>query len=373
MENNKLANWRELIPLLGIGILGGLIGAGLMFGWLHGGGRTSLSQTSLNGQNLVVQEDSAVISAVQKVSPSVVSISFTSQVQNLFGRVYEAKGGGTGFIVSQDGLIVTNRHVVQGQDKLQVITADGKSYDAKVMTIDSMNDIAIIKISASNLPVVEFGDTSKLQVGQKVIAIGNALGQYQNTVTSGVVSAIGRVITAGDGNGKTETLENVIQTDASINPGNSGGPLINLAGQVIGINTAVDQQGSQIGFAIPVELAKTSLASYLKSGKITRPFLGINYINISKELAATQKLPVDEGAIIVKSSQNTAGVQAGGPADKAGLKEGDIIQAIDGQNITANKGLLTLLQSHQPGDTITLKVLRDGKKIDIKVTLGESK
>jgi serine protease Do len=360
----------NFIAVLGVGLVGGLVGA-----WLASGlglARTSATSLSPSHQNLVVQEDSAVVSVVDKVSPAVVSITFHATVQGFFGQVLQQQGGGTGFIVSKDGLIMTNRHVVQNQNDLEVTTVEGKSYKAKVVAIDSLNDFALIKIEAANLPIVDFGDTSALKVGQRVIAIGNALGQYQNTVTSGVVSAIGRVITAGDGAGSTETIDNVIQTDASINPGNSGGPLINLAGQVIGINTAVDTQGSEIGFAIPIEVAKTGLESYLKNGKIVRPYLGIRYLNISKELAARENLPVDHGALVTTDGGQGSPVSAGGPAARAGLKEGDIILSINNEAIEPGLGLVSILQKHSPNETVNLEVLRDGKKQTISVKLGEA-
>jgi len=231
-----------------------------------------------------------------------------------------------------------------------------------------------VKINASNLKVIELGDSDRLKVGQQVIAIGNALGEYQNTVTKGIISAIGRTITAGGGDGTSEKLEGMIQTDATINPGNSGGPLVNLAGQVIGINTAIDLQGTQIGFAIPINSVKSALDSYATSGKISRPMLGIRYVNITKELAALNKLAVTQGALVTKGSNaGESAVTPGGPADKAGIKENDILVSIDGKEIDENNSIISLLRAYKPGDTITIKILRAGAEKQVQVKLGELK
>lgn len=325
-------------------------------------------------EKVTVEEESAITDAVKKVSPSVVSILTTRNVQDyFFGETLQQKGGGTGFVVTADGLIMTNKHVASMADKLTVLTSDGKSYDAKTVALDPTNDIALIKIDAKDLPVVELGDSDSLEVGQSVIAIGNALGEYQNTVTTGVISSRSRSITAGDSTGSGSRLEGVIQTDAAINPGNSGGPLVNIKGQVVGINTALDQQGQSIGFSIPINIAKSALQSYLSKGKIVRPMIGIRYVALTKDIATLNKLDVSAGALVIAGQ--TAGELAvipGGPADKAGIVENDIITAINDEKIDENTGLATLLNKYQPGDEVELTVLHKGKEAKVKVTLGET-
>ena len=284
--------------------------------------------------------DSTVVNAVAKVSPSVVSVVSTRNVQSFFGPVQQT-GAGTGFIIKSNGLIATNRHVVSGTGTYKVLTADGKSYDATVAAEDTFNDLALLKINATGLKAVELGDSDKLKVGQQVITIGNALGEYQNTVAKGIISAIGRTINASDGTGTSEKLEGMIQTDATINPGNSGGPLVNLLGQVIGINTAIDTQGAQIGFAIPINSVKSALDSYATTGKISRPMLGIRYINITKELAALNKMSGTQGALVTRGDNaGELAVTPGGPADKAGIKENDVLISINGTNIDENNTLI---------------------------------
>ncbi|MBU1092210.1 trypsin-like peptidase domain-containing protein [Patescibacteria group bacterium] len=361
------------------GMFGGIVGGALLVALFLWGGlyrtSTGLSTTGRGNQEtkVTLQEDSAIIEAVKQVSPSVVSIVSTRNVQGFFGN-FEQTGAGTGFIIQANGLIATNKHVVSDQAKYTVLTSEGKSYDAEVVATDSLNDLALIKISATNLKAVDLGDSDALKVGQRVIAIGNALGEYQNTVTTGVVSAMGRSITAGSSDGTSEKLEGLIQTDATINPGNSGGPLVNLAGQVIGINTAIDLQGSQIGFAIPINSAKSAIDSYVASGKISRPMLGIRYINITKEISALNDLPVNMGALVVAGDgANQPAVTPGGPAAKAGIKEGDIIISIDNQKIDENHSIISILRKYKPGGTIAVKLLHDGKEVKVSVKLGELK
>lgn len=325
-------------------------------------------------QTLNIQEQSVTIDVVKKVSPSVVSITAIQSRLDFFGRVQKAKGAGTGFVVSADGLILTNKHVVSDANaEYSVFTSDGKEYKAEIKATDPVYDIAFVKIDAKGLAPVEIGDSDKIQVGQSVIAIGNALGQYQNTVTTGVVSAIGRAIEAGDETGsEAETLENMIQTDAAINSGNSGGPLINSGGQVIGMNTAVDQQGQGLGFAIPINFAKSALASVKEKGKIVRPMIGVRYVNITKEFAARNELSVDHGALIYASGGDLA-VLPGTPAAKAGLKEGDIITKIGDTEIGEGRSLLGTISKYKPGDKVTIIYVRDGKEHKVDLTLAEGK
>lgn len=323
-----------------------------------------------------IEENSGVVEAVKKVTPTVVSIATTTKAMSVFGDVVEQEGGGTGFIVTNDGLILTNKHVITGASEVTVITSDGKDYKGEVVATDPLFDFALVKIEAKDLPVAELGDSDALEIGQRVIAIGNALGEYDNSVSVGVVSGRARSITASDRfGGNSSRIEGLIQTDAPINPGNSGGPLVNIQGQVIGINTAIDTQGNSIGFALPVNSAKVALNSYLKKGKIIRPFMGIRYINITKEFAAVNGLDVTAGALIIagEGQGETLAVIPGGPADKAGLAEGDIITEINGEKLTENKSVITLLSNYAPGDKVEVKYLRKGEEKTTEVTLGEMK
>ncbi len=323
-------------------------------------------------EKVTVEENSAIISAVEKVSPAVVSIVTKRDILSFWGEVFQQKGKGSGFILTSDGLILTNKHVVKGINELTIITSDGKNYLGKIVALDPLGDIALVKINAKNLPVVELGDSDKLKIGQRVIAIGNALGKYANTVTSGIVSARARAITATDFLGQASRFEGLIQTDAAINPGNSGGPLVNLEGQVVGINTAIETQGQEIGFAIPINFAKQAIKSYLEKGKIIRPFLGVRYILITKDFASLNNLPVDKGALLVRgSSYKEPAVIPNSPARKAGLREGDIIIAINDEKIDENKGLSSLISQYEPGDEIEILYLRNGKEKRVKVRLGE--
>lgn len=333
-------------------------------------------------EKLVVEESNAVIDTAKKIGPSVVSITQKGQAQNIFGQIYQTEGAGTGFIITNDGLILTNRHVAGSQNTVYdvnttytVLTADGKSYDAQVKSVDPTQDIAVLKIDAKNLPVAELGDSDQLQVGQYVVAVGNALGEYQNSVTLGVVSGRNRKIQASDSSGgSSETLDNLIQTDAAINPGNSGGPLVNLKGQVVGINTAVASNAQGIGFAIPINAAKSDIESIQKTGRIIRPYLGIRYVQITPEIAKSENLPVDYGALVIRGQGLTdLAVVPGSPADKVGIKENDIIEEINGEKINENSSFLSLLQQYQVGDEIELKVLSGGKEKTVKVKLEERK
>jgi serine protease Do len=251
---------------------------------------------------------------------------------------------------------------------------DGKKYDATVLSRDPVNDLALVKISASNLATLTLGDSSNLQIGQKVIAIGNSLGQYQNTVTTGVVSGIGRSITAGGTDSGSEQLDGVIQTDAAINPGNSGGPLLDIGGSVIGINTAIDSQGQLVGFAIPVNDIKSDVESFKKTGKITKPFLGVRYVLVNQTIKDENKLSVDYGALILSGGTvSSPAVVKDSGADKAGLREGDIILEVNGTKVDQDHSLAGLMKNFSPGDQVKMKVLSGSSSKDITVTLGESK
>ncbi len=355
------------------------------------------SKSANNAQTLQIVEDSATVAAVEKVTPAVVSIVVTKDLSGIyqnqfpfndfwFGipfnfnlpQVPEGKqeiGGGTGFIIDADkGLIVTNRHVVDDeQAEYSVVTNDGQSYDAKVLARDAFNDLAILQVTAKNLVSVELGDSDSLAIGQTVIAIGNALGEYSNTVTRGVVSGIGRTILAGGSSG-SEKLEGIIQTDAAINPGNSGGPLINLAGQVIGINTAIDRQGQLVGFAIPINSVKKIIESVEQYGRIVRPYLGVRYILINEEIATKNNLAINYGALIVRGENSSElAIIPGSPADKANLRENDIILEIDGQKIDSDNSLAKIIQKYSPNDEMKLKIWRQGEEKEVVVKLEEYK
>ncbi|MBI4049711.1 MAG: trypsin-like peptidase domain-containing protein [Candidatus Doudnabacteria bacterium] len=346
-----------------------------------------------------VNEDSAVVEVVKKSSPAVVSIIISKDLNKIpgyssspydFGPFFfdpffdfrnknETKpnvqevGGGSGFIISKDGLIATNKHVVADEDATYtVLTNDGKKYDAKVLSRDPVNDLALVKIEAQDLPTLSLGDSSNAEIGQKVIAIGNSLGQYRNTVTTGVISGIGRTITAS-GAGGSEQLEGVIQTDAAINPGNSGGPLLDIGGSVVGINTAIDAEGQLVGFAIPVNDLKSDIENFKKFGRIIKPFLGIRYVLVNQSLKEENNLPVDYGVLIVSGGNKLPGVIPGSAADKAGLKENDIILELNGNRINQDNSLAGLLKNYNPGDTVKMKILTGGVEKEITVTLGESK
>ncbi len=339
----------------------------------------------LSTQNVqILNEESVITNVVDKVSPSVVTVSIT-QTRSI-GRMFEIdpqdpwgmfrprqgreqkveQDIGTGFVISEDGVIVTNKHVVSETNaKYKVITKDDKTYDAQNIYRDPSNDLAIIKINATGLQPVTLGDSTQLKVGQMAIAIGTALGEFRNTVTVGVISGLGRGITAGSPfEGAVERLDNVIQTDAAINPGNSGGPLLNSAGQVIGVNTAVSGEGQNIGFAIPINVIKESLDQFSKTGKFQRPFLGVQYKMITRDLALLNEVP--EGAYVQD-------VVVDSPADTAGIQAEDIITKIDGNRITeAGGGLAKIIASKKIGDQIAIEIWRNTETKTVTATIGES-
>ncbi|OGD32029.1 hypothetical protein A3C91_01580 [Candidatus Azambacteria bacterium RIFCSPHIGHO2_02_FULL_52_12] len=281
---------------------------------------------------------------------------------------------GTGFVVSSDGLILTNKHVVSEEGaEFTALLNNGDKYPAKVLATDPVQDIAIVKIEKKNLPFLELGDSDTIATGQTVIAIGNALGEFRNTVSIGVISGLRRTITA-QGGGTSETLDDLIQTDAAINPGNSGGPLINLNGKVIGINTAMSQAAQNIGFALPINKAKRDLEQVRKTGEITYPFLGVRYVLVDKELREKNGLPVDYGALIARGETSAdLAVTPGSPADVAGVIENDIILEVNGQKITKDNPLAKMIQNSKVGDALKLKILHKGQEKTISATLAERK
>jgi serine protease Do len=328
-------------------------------------GDVASSPNADNVSDVRIEESSAVIEAVDKVTPAVVTIRASG------GVLGSANGTGSGFIYDSAGWIVTNRHVVADASELLVVLNDGRQFPGEVYGIDTLTDLAIVKIDATDLPVAPIGSSADLKAGQLAIAIGNPLG-YENTVTTGVVSGLGRQIRASDAQQtSSEQLNNLIQTDAAINPGNSGGPLVNSVGQVIGVNTAVNADAQGVGFSIPIDVAKPIMQQALDGQELVRPWIGVYYVPIDPALAAEQDLPVDYGALIGTADGSGQAVFPGSPAEAAGLQAGDIIVAIDGEQLNADSDLSTLILPHAPGDTITLRILRDNSAREVQVTLGE--
>ncbi|MDP9271321.1 MAG: trypsin-like peptidase domain-containing protein [Chloroflexota bacterium] len=352
-----------------VGIVSGSLSSIAIVNLMHPAGATTAGGSSASNAltgSVTITESSAVINAVRAVAPAVVTISSRAAASG------SAAGGvGSGFIFDARGWILTNRHVVSGATTLEVRLNDTRVFPATVYGIDTLTDLAIVKINASGLPVARLGVSAELKPGQLAVAIGNPLGTFENTVTTGVVSGLGRQITAGDaGNQSSEQLNNLIQTDAAINPGNSGGPLIDSGGQVIGVNTAVSQEAQGIGFAIPIDVAKPILAQALAGRRLARPWIGVFYTPVTKELAATEHLSVDHGALVRSSDSTAPAVFPGSPAEAAGLKAGDVILSVDGASVDGDHELSTLILPHAPGDTLTLSVLRAGSTSDVKVKLG---
>lgn len=326
-----------------------------------------------DGNKIVTQEEENLSNVVAKVSPSVVSIITQSQTNDFYLGSSTEEGAGTGIIVSKDGYIMTNKHVIAGVNTVGVALSDGTTYtNVQVLGTDPLNDVAFLKIpNVNDLPAAELGDSTSIRVGQKVIAIGNSLGQYQNTVTSGIISGTGRPVSAQAGNA-VETLTDLIQTDAAINPGNSGGPLLNLQGQVIGINTAIAADAQGIGFSIPIGATKGILKGVLAGNGVQRAYLGINYVPITADVSEFYKLPVKKGAYVFNGEGKTA-VAANSPADQAGIKDKDIIIKVGDIEVGDRGSVSSLVAEYGPKDTIKLTILRDGKTINVSATLTEFK
>lgn len=351
---------------------------GLALGWM-GYEKSSTPLTFLSSGadgNSANFTEGSIADTAEKVSESVVSIVTSTKTTDYFGQSYDSSAAGTGIIVTEDGYILTNKHVVNGASKVTVILDDGTTYeDVEVVATDPLNDIAFLKIKdVSGLKAATLGDSKTINVGQQVIAIGNALGEYQNTVTSGIVSGTGRSVTATDSTGSNmETLSDMIQTDAAINSGNSGGPLVNAAGQVIGINTATSATAENMGFAIPISSVKGMLAQLKDGGKAERAYLGVYSVVITPEVAKAYNLPVESGSYLYSSSSYSA-ILKDSPAAKAGLKDKDIVTAVNGVKVGAAGSLSDLIGEYKPGDTVQLTVVREGKEIAVNVTLeGYSK
>lgn len=337
----------------------------LVFGTLTGAGLVS---------HAAAQQEMTKVEVVEKVGPAVVTVYNMTTGPSLFGQSSEAQvqGAGTGFIISEEGYIVTNWHVVDGGDAFQVILQDGTPVDAELIGIDARDDLAVVKIDPAEVPaVVSFGDSDALKPGQDVIAIGSPLGAFTNTVTAGIVSGVGRNQLAAQDQAQCQDYSNLIQHDAAINQGNSGGPLFNLQGEVVGVNTLgipTNEQGLPVQglfFAVPSNTVEAMVTQLIETGSIRRAYLGVTFYELTPEMARTYELPVDYGALVSE-------VAGDSPAADAGLARNDIITAINGTAVEQNQTFSELMLQQQPGDTVTFTVLRDGQTSDVQVTLGEA-
>jgi serine protease Do len=412
---------RLMALVLALVFISALVGAvfGFMGGSLANGFNPSLQKffnstfkknggTSGNdaSKNTVVEEESSTISVVEKSSPSVVSIVISKDVpkyRSMFNDPFgffdpfggsnnpnnpdnnssggsstekQKIGGGTGFFVSDSGMVVTNRHVVSDATAdYTVITNDGKEHTATVLARDPVRDIAVIKIDGSGYPVMNLGDSDNLKIGQTVIAIGNSLGEFSNSVSKGIISGLKRKVTAGSSfGGDEETLSGIIQTDAAINPGNSGGPLLDINGDAIGVNVAMAQGAQNVGFALPINQVKKIIDQVKTQGKISTPYIGIRYVIVDDTIQKDNNLPFNYGALVVRGQRMTdLAVIPGSPADKAGIVENDIILNINGDKITADNQLADEVAKFNVGDVVTASVWHKGETKDYKITLEERK
>jgi serine protease Do len=416
-----------------VSLVAGAVGGLIVFGLLWHGYAAGLRQSFFGVSNSMAVasstsaaelHDAVVVDVVKKVNPAVVSITisqtgaqiakensdngsddnsqsdpFDQFFNNFFGlpapdqtptpsqpteptepngsknqnpNQLQEVAAGSGFFVSSDGYIITNKHVVDTPGAVYTVyTNDGKTHAAKVVARDPLLDIAVVKIAGSGYPALALGNSDDIQVGQTAIAIGNALGEFSNTVSVGVISGLGRSIQAGDDMGSTESLNQVIQTDAAINPGNSGGPLLNLEGQVVGINVAVAEESQSIGFALPVNTLNGVLASVRQTGTIVRPYIGVRYTPINEDVKEQYNLSVDNGDLVIKGDgSDSPAVLPGSPAAKAGLKENDIILTANGVTIDLNHDLASMIEQMKVGDKVTLTILRAGKTMTVVVTLA---
>jgi len=378
MSKNKIVYMFLVVVIAGVSALTGAAAGGFAVYQVVGmkqNADQAISDPSVKlpqaSQSLVLNStdvETAVTQAVQTVSPAVVTVVASIQGQpNFFGQAGDQTVSGSGFFISDQGYVLTNNHVVEGTTEVKVVLLDGTEETAKIIGTDRYSDIAILQVDGNVPAVAKLGNSDLLQPGESVIAIGSPLGDFKNTVTVGVVSATGRAIDTGQG----YQVESLIQTDAAINHGNSGGPLVNLAGEVIGINTLVIRgSGSSdvaegLGFAIPVNTAQAMAQQIIANGYVSRPYMGINYQAISPNIAAMYNLPVKWGIYV-------EAVADGSPASTAGLQKGDIIASLDGVQLDETHQYLNMLYTYKPGDTITLGIYRDGKELDLKITLGEN-
>ena len=379
------------------GLLATLLVVGFSgFSWLFSSGNLERFSKNTDVSPAIVsllEEESATIHVVEEVAPAVVSVL----VQKPRGEIYQSTpygnyfffpetlsqeeaeelveiGGGTGFFVTSDGLVVTNKHVLLDETaSYVVVTNDGEEFSATIVAVDPFLDIGVLQVRGSDFPTVTFGDSQNIQIGQTVIAIGNSLSEFRNTVTKGVISGIDRQIRAGDFGGSTELIEEAIQTDAAINPGNSGGPLINLFGQVIGMNTAIRSDAQAIGFAIPSHEIQRAVKSVTTSGRIARPWLGVRFTILTKEDAVKRALGVTHGALLIDGNdpQTEPAIVPGSPAQQAGLLEGDIILSVNGEEVSVQETLGEIIRRHEPGEIILLEIWRDDQIQQINISLTE--
>ena len=376
--------WLNLLPAAMI-FFALAVGGGWLGAWAENHGKTAIATSTEAKQQYISNESQLIASIAKNVGQSVVSVDVTGTdtSTDFFGitQRQQTQAAGTGFIISSDGIIVTNRHVVpSGTTSVSVTLSDGTRFDnVQVVgrTSDSSSqDIAFLKIGnldGKTLTPVTLGDSSRMQVGDKVIAIGNALGQFQNTVTTGIISGYGRDVVAGDQSSlqSSENLTDLFQTDAAINEGNSGGPLVNINGEVVGINTAIASDAQNIGFAQPIDDLKALISSVLDSGRLQQPYLGVRYVSLTNDLAHEFNLKVTRGAYIT-SGDNEPAVVSGSPAEKAGLKDHDVITKVNNLTIDDKTSLTGALSRFKVGDKVTLTVVREGKTITIKAFLGNA-
>lgn len=360
-----------LLACLSLGFVGGWFGS-------RSGGVQNITTPEAK-QQIIASESQLINEIATTVGPSVVSVNVVtnSGARSFFGESLQQRGAGTGVIISEEGIIITNRHVVPvGTDTVSITLSDGTSLeDVSVIGRTAASDpldIAFLKINdrkGKSLTAAKLGDSSKTKVGDKVVAIGNALGQFQNTVTSGIISGFGRDLEATDQSGTNpETLQNLFQTDTAINQGNSGGPLVNTNGEVIGINTAVAGDAENIGFAIPINDMQGLIKSVLKEGKLLRPYLGVRYVGLTDDIAYQYELSVKRGAYLAPDA-DSAVVLPNSPAEKAGLEVEDIITKINDVAIDEKNSLASILGKHAVGDKVTLTIIRDGKEQKLSATL----
>ena len=388
-----------MMLLLSGGVLGGIVGAAVICVYFFQTYLTPLDgqKSSVVTKEITQLQDENIVDVVESVTPSVVSIVVSKDVpqyqqlnspfdlffgvpgnqqdQDVPGQQFEKQkiGGGTGFFVSTDGMIVTNRHVVSDTAaEYTVLTDDGTEYPAKVLARDDVLDFAVLKVEGNDFTAAMLGDSDTIKIGQTAVAIGNSLGEFSHSVSRGIISGMKRNITAGSGYGDTEELTNIIQTDAAINFGNSGGPLLNVQGQVIGINTAVAQGAENIGFAIPINQVMRLIDDVKANGKISRPYIGVRYVSMTQEIREALGVSYEYGVLVVRGNAITDfAVLPGSPADKAGLMENDIILDIDGTKIDKEHSLAQLIAQKGVGDTIDMKIWHKGEEKQVTVKLEE--
>lgn len=349
---------------------------------------TIVGDSDSDGAVVVDTNDNAYNYAWEQASPAVVSVVALKDLSEYYNQFFffngvppEVESGelqqvssGSAFIVSEGGLAVTNRHVVSDTEAEYVaFLSDGTQMEVEVLGLDTLNDIALLQLKGvKDLPYLEFADSDEIEVGDRVLAIGNALGEYANTTTAGIISATGRQIVASSG-GRASNLVNLIQTDAAINPGNSGGPLVNMEGKLVGMNTAIDSSAEGIGFAIAANDINNVVESYEENGRIVRPYLGVRYILINEGFQKQNNLSVEKGAYVLGDSQaGLVGVIKDSPADKAGIREGDVILSVEGEEISENFDLSNAISAYSVGDKVKMEILRDEKTMEVTVMLEEN-